>query len=381
MTGCLVKPPEADPYAHLKPAEVLVQGNNWQTIIDESVIYSGNSMGTAIQTAVDNLGKGIIHVRNGGNLDKRVNLKSNQVLNFHHHEIKAANNFRGYEVENVTILNLYMTGNPTHSIAFHKSSNLHLHNIVLDFEGSTTGIRIDNRDDAGNYIKGSTNNLKITGVMKISNTKGHGFETFGVSGITAEQIVTYDTGECGVLLNDSRNVYIGTIKAYRPANKINGYAGFRVANSNGPNVVVDEVIVRDSGGRGFFSVSGSHGTTINYLDIDGTGSSDSYQAVFIEGSWDTTINGGIITGYSKYGVLLKGGSHTKDSTYNVTIRNLRVIASRNKSKAVGIEESSGAYNNTFINNDLRNAGRNRDYDLILRSGSGSRAEGNILTGN
>ena len=377
VTGCLLKSPEVDPYAHLKPAEVSLQGSDWQTVIDNEIIYSGNSMSTAIQAAIDNLGEGIIHIRNSGNLDKRVNLKSNQVLNFHHHEIKASNNFRGYELENVTLLNLYMTGDASRSIDFHKSSNLHFHNIVLEFTGKTVGIRIDNRNDEGKYIKGSTNNVKITGEMRIENTRGHGFETYGVNGLTAEKIVTRNTEDCGVLLNDSRNVYIGIIEAYKPAAGNNGYAGFRVANFNGPNVVVDKVIVRDSGGRGFFSVSGSHGTTINYLDIDGT----RLQGAFIQSSQDTTINGGIITGYAKYGVQLSNGAHAGGDTRNVTIQNLRVVASRNHSQAVGIEESRGTWDNKFLNNDLRNAGRARSHDLILRSGSGSIAEGNILTGD
>jgi hypothetical protein len=48
---------------------------------------------------------------------------------------------------------------------------------------------------------------------------------------------------------------------------------------------------------------------------------------------------------------------------------------------VGIIEERGASNNRFLNNDLRNAGGNRSRDLILRSGSGSIAIGNILTGD
>jgi len=75
------------------------------------------------------------------------------------------------------------------------------------------------------------------------------------------------------------------------------------------------------------------------------------------------------------------GSHTNDKVSNVTIQNVRVYDTRNNSQAVGIIEERGASNNRFLNNDLRNAGGNRSRDLILRSGSGSIAIGNILTGD
>ncbi len=216
---------------------------------------------------------------------------------------------------------------------------------------------------------------KVTGKMLIEGTRGHAFETYGIDGIEIDAIVTRNTAGCGVLLNESKNVYICLVDAYR-ADPQGGYAGFRVANFNGPNVVVDKVIAKECG-RGFFSVSGSRGTTINYIEVSGTYN----EGIFIQSSKDTIINGGIVTGYSKYGVWLRNGAHTGGDTENVIIQNLRVYDNRNNSKAVGIEESRGTWNNQFINNDLRGAGGNRDRDLILRSGSGSIATGNILTGD
>ena len=86
-------------------------------------------------------------------------------------------------------------------------------------------------------------------------------------------------------------------------------------------------------------------------------------------------------GYQRYGIRLIEGSHTNDKVSNVTIQNVRVYDTRNNSQAVGIIEERGASNNRFLNNDLRNAGGNNSRDLILRSGSGSIAIGNILTGD
>src|SRR5690606_38604697 len=135
-----------------------------------------------------------------------------------------------------------------------------------------------------------------------------------------------------------------------------GYGCFRVANFNGPNVVVDKLIARECG-RGFFSVSGSRGTTINYVDINGT----NQEGIMIQSSKDTVINGGVVTRYGKYGVRLINGAHTGGDTENVTIQNLRVFGSR-VSNSVGIEESRGTWNNKFLNNDLRNAGATRERD-------------------
>jgi hypothetical protein len=70
-----------------------------------------------------------------------------------------------------------------------------------------------------------------------------------------------------------------------------GFATLRVANDNGPNVRVGRVISRNSG-RGFFSVSRSRGTTIDFVDIANT----SRQGIFLEDASDTRILSGTVAG-------------------------------------------------------------------------------------
>ena len=60
---------------------------------------------------------------------------------------------------------------------------------------------------------------------------------------------------------------------------------FRGANNNGPNVTVNSIVSRNSG-RGFFSVSGSRGTTLNYVDS----ASSTKEGIYIQGYSDTRVN-------------------------------------------------------------------------------------------
>lgn len=259
FSGCLLKLP-AEPSWPDEPngptAEVTLSSGVWKTTIENEVIYQGGRLGKAITAAIENLGPGIINIRSSGELNDRISPQAGQTLDFHNNTIGGNQSIHVVHQDNVTIRNLHMNGNPLHSLAFHGSSYIHLHNIWLQFSGNSGGIRIDNdRYENEVYTKG----VKVTGKMLIEGTSGHGFETYGIDGIEIDAIVTRNTAGCGVLLNESKNVYICLVDAYR-ADPQGGYAGFRVANFNGPNVVVDKVIAKECG-RGFFSVSGSHGTT------------------------------------------------------------------------------------------------------------------------
>lgn len=381
LSGCVlfprgeVVPDPADavcnPPAFAGPtAEVRLVEGLWVATIDGELVFRSEHMGLAIQAAIDKLGPGIIHIRNRGELNDIIYPQSGQTLNFHNHPIGGTGYLRVYHQDHVTICNLHMNGSPIYSLNFHGSSHIHLHNIWLQFNGQTGGIRIDNDREKQVY----TTDVKITGRMLIEGTRNHGFETYGIDGLWAEQIVTRNTAQSGVLLNETKNVWIGLIDAYR-ADPNGGYGCFRVANFNGPNVVVEKLIARECG-RGFFSVSGSRGTTIKYVDIRGT----NQQGILIQSSSNTQILGGVVTGYGERGVHITNGAHAGGDSYNNTIQNLRVYGSR-VNNAYGILEGPGAWNNEFLNNDLRHAGANRSRDLVLRPGSGSVAAGNILTGD
>jgi hypothetical protein len=93
-----------------------------------------------------------------------------------------------------------------------------------------------------------------------------------------------------------------------------GFATFRVANNNGPNVRVRRVVSRNSG-RGFFSVSGSRGTTIDFVDIANT----TAQGIFLEDTTDTRVLSGTVSGGNPNCQLVR----TTSSTLNVQGCNLR----------------------------------------------------------
>lgn len=384
-SGCLVTFPEQNPDPDSssdegKPiAELTLSGTTWTATIGTQSIYSGNSLSDALTKSIDKLGAGVINVRNSGSLDKRIYPKAGQTLDFHNNTIGGRESISVYHQNGVTIRNLHMNGTPMHSLNFSGSSQIHLHNIRLEFSGTSGGIRVDNDYKAEKVY---TSDLKITGDIYISGTRNDGLETFGIDGIYIDKIVTRNTGGCGVLLNESKNAYIRHIDAAYAdweLKRIDGtdggrYAGFRVANFNGPNVVVDYLKATNCG-RGFFSVSGSHGTTIHHLEISGTRN----EGIFIQSSQNTVINGGTVTGYSKYGVRLMNGAHTGGDTKNCLVQNLQVRDSRNNSKAVGLEEGRGTWDNQFLNNDLRGSSRDPARELLLRSGSRSISTGNLVT--
>lgn len=373
LSGCLTQGLPGKDKPDGPAAEVVRTGDLWTTTIAGELIYQGTELSDAITAAIENLGPGTINIRSSGELRKTIYPRTGQTLDFHNHPIGGDQGIHVYHQDYVTIRNLHMIGTPLHSLRINGSSHIHLHNIRLQFNGNSNGIRIDN-DLYANKVY--TTDIKVTGEVFIEGTRGDGLETYGIDGLYIEKIVTRNTAGCGLMLNETKNAYVGLVDAYR-ASVNDGYAGFRVANHSGPNIVVDRVIAKQCG-RGVFILSGSHGVEINYVDIDG---SYKQEAILIQGAWDVTINGGVVRGYQKYGIRLIEGSHTNGKVSNVTIQNVRVYDTRKNSQAVGIIEERGASNNRFLNNDLRNAGGNRSRDLILRSGSGSIAIGNILTGD
>ncbi|HYH02876.1 MAG TPA: right-handed parallel beta-helix repeat-containing protein, partial [Bacillota bacterium] len=152
---------------------------------------------------------------------------------------------------------------------------------------SGLGIRVD--DSKGGWSK----NLKIQGninIIRCSGASCHGIETYGVDGFTIGNVTVNNTGGCGVLLNKSKNGTVGTVTGNNNC-KGGGYATFRVANNNGPNVTCAKVYSRNSG-RGFFSVSGSNGCTVNTVDI----ANNTSHGIFLEDASNTRVNGGTVSG-------------------------------------------------------------------------------------
>lgn len=143
------------------------------------------------------------------------------------------------------------------------------------------GIRVDNSTAA-------TKTLTINGTQTFTGGDMH-IETYGLDGFSIGNVTTSNNYGCGVLLNQSKNGTVGTVTGNRNCNG-GGYATFRVANNNGPNVTCAKVYSRNSG-RGFFSVSGSTGTTVSTVDI----ASCTSHGVFLENATSTYVNAGTVS--------------------------------------------------------------------------------------
>lgn len=276
-------------------AEVTRAGNTWSASVGDKSVYTGNRMFEAVNAAIEGMGRGVVHIRNSGDSGPDggkvygIRPKAGQTLDFHGHSINANGGTLVVPIycekrNDITVRDLKVTGTPRYGVWFRGCSNIVLHNITMRLSKAKEvglGIRVD-------ASSGPAKNLTISGIIDIDGSGDNAIETYGVDGFKIGDVTVTNTGACGLLLNDSRNGTVGKVTGHHN-NKGGGYATFRVANKNGPNVKVQSVQSRDSG-RGFFSVSGSHGTTINFVDIANTTS----QGIFLEDASNTQVLGGTV---------------------------------------------------------------------------------------
>ncbi|MCC5835729.1 MAG: RICIN domain-containing protein [Opitutales bacterium] len=271
-------------------------GSTWTATANGTTVYSGNRMFDAINAACNNAGNGaLIDIWNSGDSGPdggdiyAIRPLPGQTLDFHGHTI----NCNGGEFvvpiyadrrHDITIRNVHITGNPRYALWFRGCFGGTFHNISLD---TTSGLGIRYDDSTG-----PAGDLTISGniYMDGNGTSGHHIETYGVDGFSIGDVTVNNNNGSGVLLNNSSNGTVGNVSG-TGNNWGGGYATFRVANNNGPNVTVQSVYSRDSG-RGVFSVSGSSGTTINSVDIADTWS----HGIFLENSSNTHILSGNVCG-------------------------------------------------------------------------------------
>jgi hypothetical protein len=268
--------------------------------------YTGADYIAAIQAAINNLTasrdvKEWVTVRvsgtsgaSGGAL-KYVNMASYTGLDF------ASNTFNANSGDaliipiwadrktNIEVKNLKMTGKPRYGIWFKGCSVMNISNITMNIGVPQAdlglGIRVDNST-------GATSKLTISGTINITGGD-NSVETYGVDGFTIGNVTSSNNAACGVLLNQSKNGTVGTVTGTNNSTtgSTTGYATFRVANNNGPNVVCAKVYSRGSG-RGFFSVTGSNGCTVNTVDIANT----AIQGILLQNATNTKVLGGTVTG-------------------------------------------------------------------------------------
>lgn len=295
-TAALALNPGGDPPPPQRGvAEVHREGGIWHASVNGANVYNGPRMFDAVNAAIDNLNGGTVNIRNSGDSGPdggdvyAIRPTPGTVLDFHGHTVHANGGHLVVPVycdrrDNITVRNLRVTGNPRYGVWFRGCSNITLHNITMDLTRDNPvglGIRVD-------ASTGPARQLTISGNIDIRGAAGHGIETYSVDGFEIDDVTIMNTGGSGVLLNDSRNGTVGHVVGHYN-NPTGGYATFRVANNNGPNVRVASVYSRNSG-RGFFSVSGSRGTTIQYVDIANTRA----QGIFLEDALTTHVRSGVV---------------------------------------------------------------------------------------
>ncbi len=258
----------------------------------------------AVQAAADNLTPGrttkeTVNIRSSGSTGsfqgpdvRGIRPPNFTILDFHGNTVKV--NDTGEElvvpvlarrVNDFEVRNILITGNPRYGIWVQTCTNIVLSNISVNIPEASSigpGIRVNNgRGDI-------SRNLTID-TARIMNAANHAVETFGVDGFRIGTVEAFNTGKSGLQLNDTRYGTVGTVIGDRNSPG-DGFATLRVANGNGPNVRIGRVVSRNSG-RGFFSVSGSRGTTIDSVDIANT----RLQGIFLEDASDTRILSGTVT--------------------------------------------------------------------------------------
>ncbi|WP_437731710.1 hypothetical protein [Sorangium sp. So ce1335] len=332
-------------------AVVTRSGSTWVAQNGDRSVYSGGDMRAAVQAALDSLRSGrttkeSVLVQGSGTMSagSRLSVPSYTVLNVCG-SIDVTGSGAGdmapiyargrtdIEIPNVTI-----SGTPLYAMFFRDVENLRLGRVELRVS-SGLGVRIDNhgRSDRANKVK----NIEIDHV-DAEGTSSHAVETYGVDGLRIGAVVARDTGECGLLLNDTINAEVGTVDAVN-AGAGTGYAAFRLANRAGrigssypTNIRVGQVIAR-GGGRGIFCVSESGGVTIDRIDIADTGSN----SILLENCHNVNIaaESGTVTGGGD--IRLAARAEFENSS-DITLQNLTITNT-------AVNESPCATNSTFRN--------------------------------
>ncbi len=204
--------------------------------------------------------------------------------------------FRCFNADRITIRNVTVTNNPRYAFMGRNCTNATITNFrMTNMPKSLTGIRFD--------IAGKSDGLRMSGIRgdRVGNdTNGHVVEVWNADGFNITDVTGTNSGGSVLLMDGSKNGTVGTVTGSNNSPTA-GYATFRVANGNGPNVRVSRVVSRNSA-RGFFSLTNSSGTTVDFVDITGA----RLEGIYIESSTNTKV----IAGSSRGAVncRIRGGS-------------------------------------------------------------------------
>lgn len=270
-------------------------GGSFSANVGGSTVYTGSDYRLAIQTALDSIGPGQrVSVLAGGSIGEgTISIGSGITFESCEPIDTAWRNGRGaiesFNTEGVQIPYLTMTGGPYFGMRFYGVRGLSLGQITMNLQ-TGLGIRFD-RDGAPNY------DVTIDSVT-VTGAGSHAVELWNIDGLIINQVIARNVGECGLLIQATRNARVGLVDGDNVAAG-NGYATFRMANNNGQledgsygtNIFVDRVISR-GGGRGIFCVSQSGGVDIGNIDLANNGNN----AILIENCYGVRILGGSVNG-------------------------------------------------------------------------------------
>ncbi|PPJ53428.1 hypothetical protein CBER1_00307 [Cercospora berteroae] len=260
-----------------------------------TTVYSGADYRAAVQAAVDAISSGqrVSVIASGSIGANTITITSGKTFEVCGTMNVANRSGRGAievtDASGVQIPYLTMTGSPYFGLRFSGTSGLVLGKITLNLSGGL-GIRFD-RDRAANT------NVKMD-TISVTGAGSHAVETWNIDGLTINSVIAKNVGECGLLLQNTRNANVGLVDGNNVATGT-GYATLRFANQNGrradgsygTNVYIDKVVSR-GGGRGIFCVSESGGAQINNVDLASSGNN----AVLIENCYNINIRAGTVNG-------------------------------------------------------------------------------------
>ncbi|KXX80354.1 hypothetical protein MMYC01_204664 [Madurella mycetomatis] len=276
-------------------ATVTGSGNSFRAARGSNTVYQGSDYRAAIQAAVDSISSGqrVAVMASGSIGASTISIGSGKIfegcgtINVGNRAGRGA--IESLNTADVQIPYLTMTGNPYFGLRFYGTRNLSLGRITMNLSGGL-GIRFD-RDEAAN------SNVKMD-VISVTGAGSHAVETWNIDGLNINQVIARNVGESGLLLQATRNAWVGLVDGNNVATGT-GYATFRMANNNGQqangnyntNVYIDKVVSR-GGGRGIFCVSRSGGVVIESIDLADNGNN----AILIENCYNVSIRGGTVNG-------------------------------------------------------------------------------------
>ncbi|THV31200.1 hypothetical protein [Glycomyces paridis] len=289
-----------------------------------TTVYSGSDYRAAVQAGVDTISSGqrVAVMASGSIGANTITIGSGKTfegcgtINVGNRSGRGA--IEAINTTNVYIPYLKMTGNPYFGLRFSGTTGLRLGDIDLTLSGGL-GIRFD-RDAAWNY------EVRMDDIY-VSGAGSHAVETWNIDGLDVYKVVARDVGESGLLIQNSRNVWVGLVDGSN-VGAGTGYATLRFANNNGQlangsyntNVWVDKVVSR-GGGRGVFCVSQSGGAVIRSVDLASNGNN----AILIENCYNLSIESGTVNGGGEVRVAARSEfPNTRDVWITLTVNNTSV---------------------------------------------------------